>query len=82
MNPIVIIISIFIAVFVTQMVIRKFPKQGKMGINIEPVSCPDCGKKAPKIRKPKNRKQLLWGGWTCEECGCEMDKYGKKENVT
>jgi hypothetical protein len=29
------------------------------------------------IRKPKNRRQALWGGWTCEACGLEYDKWGR-----
>ena len=38
--------------------------------------CPDCGTPLPKFRKPKNRRQRLWGGWTCPECGLEVDKWG------
>lgn len=44
----------------------------------KPKSCPECGTPAPKVRKPANRRQTLWGGWTCEECGCEMDRKGRK----
>jgi transposase-like protein len=40
--------------------------------------CPECGEELPKTRKPKNRRQMLWGGWTCENCGCEIDRRGKK----
>jgi hypothetical protein len=36
--------------------------------------CPDCGTAAPKFRIPANRRQMLWGGWTCPECGCELDR--------
>jgi predicted RNA-binding Zn-ribbon protein involved in translation (DUF1610 family) len=55
-----------------------WPKSGKMGVNLEVVACPQCGEVVPKIRKPANTKQLLWGGWTCSNCGTEMDKYGSK----
>jgi len=55
-----------------------WPKSGKMGVNLEVVACPQCGEIVPKIRKPANTKQLLWGGWTCSNCGAEMDKYGTK----
>jgi hypothetical protein len=40
--------------------------------------CPDCGDPLPKTRKPANRKQMLWGGWTCPKCGCEVDRKGRK----
>ena len=40
--------------------------------------CPDCGTSLPKFRKPANRRQALWGGSTCPECGCEVDRRGRK----
>jgi len=43
----------------------------------KPKPCAHCGAPAPKIRKPANRRQMLWGGWTCPECGCEMDRRGR-----
>jgi hypothetical protein len=33
---------------------------------------------APKDRWPRNWRQRLWGGWTCPNCGCEVDRKGKK----
>ena len=39
--------------------------------------CPRCGEPVPKFRKPANRRQALWGGWTCTRCGCEMDRRGR-----
>lgn len=42
--------------------------------------CPECDQPLPKQRKPKNRRQFLWGGWTCEHCGCEIDAKGRKIN--
>lgn len=41
-------------------------------------NCPQCGKPFPKFRKPKTRRQRLWGGWTCPNCGCEVDRKGRK----
>jgi transposase len=41
-------------------------------------TCPDCGEPLPKVRKPANRRQMLWGGWTCPKCGCEVDRKGRK----
>ena len=36
--------------------------------------CPKCATPLPDIRRPKNRRQLLWGGWTCPGCGVELDR--------
>jgi len=41
-------------------------------------TCPDCGEPFPRFRKPANRRQALWGGWTCARCGCEVDRRGRK----
>jgi hypothetical protein len=40
--------------------------------------CPICGTPVPMWRHPKSFRQALWGGWTCEECGTEMDRRGRK----
>jgi hypothetical protein len=61
---------------VTVIVIAIWPRTGEWGINLSKVHCPKCGDPMPRIRKPKNERQRLWGGWTCSKCGCEMDKYG------
>jgi hypothetical protein len=47
------------------------------GINLKPVNCPACGSPMPQGRQPKSLRQRLWGGWDCEKCGCEMDKWGR-----
>lgn len=41
-------------------------------------TCPDCGEPFPRLRKPANRRQALWGGGTCKKCGCEVDRRGRK----
>jgi len=46
------------------------------GINLRTVHCPKCETEQPKIRKPKGWKEILWGGYSCANCGCKMDKYG------
>jgi hypothetical protein len=75
-NYLIILPGIFLAILVGYALIRFWPKTGKMGINTESVNCPECGLKAPMIRKPGNLRQVMWGGWTCAGCGCEFDKYG------
>ena len=47
---------------------------------MKPKPCPECGTPPPKVRKPANRRQMLWGGWTCSNCGCELDRRGRKIN--
>ena len=44
----------------------------------KPKRCAECGAPLPTLRQPANRRQMLWGGWTCPECGCEMDRRGRK----
>jgi len=63
--------------FISRIIQRYWPKTGKWGINRETVFCAKCRTRQPKIRIPRNSHQLMWGGWSCSECGCEMDKYGQ-----
>jgi len=52
--------------------------KNRWGINLEPVNCPRCMSALPQIRQPKSRREQLWGGWTCEKCGCKVDKWGRE----
>jgi len=52
--------------------------KNKWGINANSVSCPRCSKPFPTIREPQNVRQALWGGWTCTQCGAEVDKWGRE----
>ena len=38
--------------------------------------CATCGASAPAIRRPANLRQALWGGWTCPNCGTELNRWG------
>jgi len=67
-------------------------KSGKWGINfnnmkqwgndgvLNNVECPNCGNQLDTFRKPKNLTEILWGGWTCDECGTSVDKWGNERN--
>jgi hypothetical protein len=69
------IIFIGLLIIGTILVINSTEKrEGKWGINTNTVMCPRCGLALPKIRKPENLRQALWGGWTCKNCSCEVDK--------
>ena len=66
-----------VASVVTLLLIAKFwPRSGKMGINLKAVQCPSCGAPQPAVRVPRSLREVLWGGWTCSKCRCQMDKYG------
>lgn len=51
-------------------------KPSKWGINLNATNCPKCGQRMPAIRLPKNLEQMMWGGWTCPKCGCQVDRWG------
>jgi hypothetical protein len=53
-------------------------KHNKLKINLKTIHCPKCDKEQPKVRKPKGWTEILWGGNTCENCGCKMDRFGKE----
>jgi hypothetical protein len=40
--------------------------------------CPTCGIPVPMFRTPTSLRQSLWGGWTCVNCGTEMDREGQE----
>jgi hypothetical protein len=40
--------------------------------------CPNCGIPVPTFRHPTSLRQALWGGWTCSNCGTEMDRGGRE----
>lgn len=61
-------------IFVIRDTIRQ---RGNWGLNFKPGACRQCGTPMPMVRKPANWRQALWGGWTCAECGLEVDKWGK-----
>jgi hypothetical protein len=75
-----ILINVVLGFFIglTFIVISTMKRKGKMGINTSKVFCPKCGNPMPAVRRPKNLRQALWGGGSCSECGCEMDKWGKE----
>lgn len=66
-----------LAVGGTLMVRDTIRQRGKFGLNLGAARCTDCGTPPPAFRKPANRQQMLWGGWTCAKCGLELDKYGR-----
>ncbi len=52
--------------------------KNRWGINLDSRSCPHCNASMPQVRKPQSLNQALWGGSTCQQCGTESDKWGRK----
>ncbi len=48
----------------------------RFGINLAGAECAECGRKAPAVRAPTDAYETMWGGWTCEKCGQQNDKWG------
>lgn len=49
-----------------------------IGLALPRRKCPDCASVLPRMRKPENAQQALWGRSTCPQCGCEIDRRGIK----
>lgn len=57
-------------------------RKNRWGINLKPVTCPHCNHPMPQVRQPTSFSQALWGGGTCGQCGCEVDKWGRKAGIS
>lgn len=71
---------LFFTVFAVGLMLVKrdtIRQRGKWGINLKPTVCIECGTPMPTVRKPASWRQAMWGGWTCAECGFELDKWGR-----
>ena len=53
----------------------------RFGINFARTNCPHCAALLPMIRRPLTVQQSTWGGWTCKNCGTEIDKWGRKTSL-
>jgi hypothetical protein len=52
--------------------------KSRWGLGALRPTCPRCGTGFPMIRKPTSSEEAMWGGWTCQNCGCKVDKYGNE----
>ncbi len=79
-----VMVAMSIAVIYVYFIRKANAAKSKWGINIKAIipgkniKCPECGNELPKMRKPANLKQALWGGFTCKTCGNEYDKWLNK----
>ena len=87
----IILATIFLCGAVAVMIIQSKRKSGNWGLNVNSIRdvfkgkpllskvvCPVCGQEQRDFRKPTNLNEVLWGGWTCPNCGTQMDKWGKE----
>lgn len=71
------VVSVAGAVLMVVMIVQSTQRKGKLGINVRREDCPKCGLKLPMVRRPTSARQAMWGGWTCQGCGAELDKWGQ-----
>jgi hypothetical protein len=81
MNAIYLIMAWALLIGVLLVVYGTVVKNG-WGVNLKPVSCPCCNRTMPKVRSPKSLREAFWGGGTCMNCGCEMDKWGRQTTTS
>jgi hypothetical protein len=73
------IILIIVLVGGAAFIVQQTKAHGRWGLgSFRGINCPRCGTHLPMIRKPATTEQMLWGGWTCPNCGCKVDKYGRE----
>ena len=63
------------AVLVGFLAVFLYTKKKTEQIN-ESGGCPECNADVPAFRTPTSLRQAMWGGWTCENCGTELDRHG------
>ncbi len=77
MTDLVIIIGAVLSVGVL-LIIHGTIFKTRWGINpASQIECTRCHKMYPQVRIPHNLRQKLWGGWTCDRCGLEVDKWNR-----
>jgi hypothetical protein len=59
--------------------IGAYRKVSRLNQEVRSHLCPQCAGPA-KAGGPRTWTQVLWGGWTCPECGCDVDRFGKERS--
>lgn len=61
--------------------IAAYIKVSKMNKEVRQHPCPSCHQVLGN-QKPGKRtmQQVLYGGWTCPNCGCDVDRFGMKRD--
>jgi hypothetical protein len=66
------------ALIVSTYFVRKTSQ--RRGIGMFGAVCPRCAELLPMARKATSFREAWWGGWTCQNCGCKVDRYGKERD--
>jgi prepilin signal peptidase PulO-like enzyme (type II secretory pathway) len=77
----VLIVGLLVGLIITVLLSSK-QRKGKLGINFDQCECPSCHNVLPILRFPTSLRQTLWGGWTCNNCGVEVDKWGNAVEIS
>lgn len=76
--PLAISFSVGICVFGAGLILRDTIRQrGMHGINFKRVVCPQCGTHLRRGITWPSWKECWYSGWTCHECGLELNQYGR-----
>lgn len=73
----VFLFALGIGAFFMKIITNSINRKGDLGLNFQPVICPQCHEETKLIR-PATMKNIPWGGGACKFCGCEMDKWGNE----
>jgi len=50
----------------------------RMNAKLRTQPCPKCGQPlGDEKAAARSLSQIMWGGWTCPKCGCDVDRQGK-----
>jgi hypothetical protein len=66
-----------VAIFSLAKLARGTQQKNDWGINLGAPKCAQCKAALPQVRTPTSMRQAMWGGWTCGNCGAELDKWGR-----
>ena len=70
-------IAVSTSVIVAVVVVFLFAQRVREGVNARG-GCPECRTPVPQFRSPTSFRQAIYGGWTCEHCGTEMNMRGAR----
>jgi hypothetical protein len=67
---------VWLALIAARRIRRACIKAINRGLSDDPV-CHNCGAPPPTSWYPRSLRQVMWGGWSCTNCDCELDDFGR-----
>lgn len=50
----------------------------RLNAKLRTIPCPKCDQSlGEKKAGARSLSQIVWGGWTCPQCGCDVNRHGK-----